>query len=205
MPKPSTLPRWATDGAAQIVEPTSGKKDIGHVPGERPPAQYENWFKNSTWEWLDYVDQQLEATRTIVIPACAGTRGDGADADYHESSGGVTGVFGGEFFIPFGQHLRVGDTITGIRLICDDAAATTVTASARKHAHQVGSASPGGAVAIGGSPASDNSGNVQSLAVLSGGSEVVAAATNYLVKAVTSGATNVQLIAVEIDFVRGEL
>jgi len=40
----TSLPRWATDGSAQITEPSSGKKDTGWVPAEKPPAQYMNWL-----------------------------------------------------------------------------------------------------------------------------------------------------------------
>lgn len=50
--EPSSLPRWATDGAAGIVEPSSGKKDLGFDPGERPPAQYFDWLFNLIYLWI---------------------------------------------------------------------------------------------------------------------------------------------------------
>lgn len=53
--KPTSIPRWANVGAS-IVEPSSGKKDIGHVAEEEPPAQFENWLKNLYYQWCDYVD-----------------------------------------------------------------------------------------------------------------------------------------------------
>lgn len=56
MPKPTTLPRWATGGTAQIVEPTEGKKDTGWVPMEKPPAQYENWARKLVYDWLVYLN-----------------------------------------------------------------------------------------------------------------------------------------------------
>src|SRR3982751_4091410 len=52
--KPTTLPRWANAGGA-IVTPASGKLDIGWVPGERPPAQYDNWHKNLVFQWMQYL------------------------------------------------------------------------------------------------------------------------------------------------------
>jgi hypothetical protein len=56
MPKPTTLPRWATGGTAQVVEPTEGKKDTGWVPLEKPPAQYENWARKLVYDWLVYLN-----------------------------------------------------------------------------------------------------------------------------------------------------
>ncbi len=50
-------PRWATDGAAQIDIPVSGKKDIGFefdVPGnegEKPPVHWFNWLFNRIFLW----------------------------------------------------------------------------------------------------------------------------------------------------------
>lgn len=55
MAKPASLPRWA-DVSGDIVEPTSGKKDVGWVADEEPPAQYFNWLLNLTYQWLEYVD-----------------------------------------------------------------------------------------------------------------------------------------------------
>jgi hypothetical protein len=54
--KPTTLPRWATDGAALLVEPNEGKKDIGWVVAEPPPAQVVNWQENLTYQWCAYLD-----------------------------------------------------------------------------------------------------------------------------------------------------
>src|SRR3990172_1579843 len=52
--KPTSVPRWA-DVGGDIVEPTSGKKDIGWVFNEEPPAQYFNWLLNLTYQWLQYL------------------------------------------------------------------------------------------------------------------------------------------------------
>lgn len=52
--KPGSTPRWANVGGA-IVTPGAGKLDVGHVTAERPPAQYENWFKNLAWQWFEYL------------------------------------------------------------------------------------------------------------------------------------------------------
>lgn len=168
-------------------------RDTTFAPGSQVPSATLNRLQ-------DAVVQGSHGARTIVIPGSLGIRGDGSDVDYHEASGGVTGAFGTEYFVPIGAFLPVGSRITGIRVIVDDSGGNQLTATARKHAHQVGSAAPGGAVAIGGSAASDSGGNVQSLVVLSGGTEVVIAGTNYLVKVVSTGAGPMQIIAVEVDF-----
>lgn len=51
---PALLPEWATDGAADIVEPTSGKKALGWKRKERPPGQYFNWLLNLIYQWISY-------------------------------------------------------------------------------------------------------------------------------------------------------
>lgn len=59
MAKPTLKPRWATTVTAdptRYVEPPAGKKDIGWDVGERPPAQYENWLRGTTGQWIDWLD-----------------------------------------------------------------------------------------------------------------------------------------------------
>jgi hypothetical protein len=63
--KPGSVPRWANVGGA-IVIPPDGKKDVGWVAGEKPPAQYLNWFQNLDFQWLDYLnDGDLEGDHSI--------------------------------------------------------------------------------------------------------------------------------------------
>ena len=61
MPKPSTatLPRWATDGGANVVEPSSGKKDDGWTVNEKPPASYFNWLQKMAYTWLAWLDEVI--------------------------------------------------------------------------------------------------------------------------------------------------
>ena len=59
MAKPTLKPRWASTVTAdptRYVEPPAGKKDIGWDVGERPPAQYENWLRGTTGQWIDWLD-----------------------------------------------------------------------------------------------------------------------------------------------------
>jgi hypothetical protein len=60
VPKPSTLPRWADQPSAQIVEPNDGKKGIGWVPGEEPPAQYFNWWQRLVYDWIQWLGAILD-------------------------------------------------------------------------------------------------------------------------------------------------
>jgi hypothetical protein len=58
-PLASTLPRWADTVAAnpaRVVEPPSGKKDIGWDVAERPPAQWKNWLLLQAYNWLVWLD-----------------------------------------------------------------------------------------------------------------------------------------------------
>jgi hypothetical protein len=55
-PTPADLPRWATGVGADVIEPPDGQKDAGWVPGDRPPAQTENWLKRQTFKWLEWLN-----------------------------------------------------------------------------------------------------------------------------------------------------
>lgn len=64
--KPTTTPRWADNGGA-IVNPTSGKKDVGFVPTEKPPAEFVNWKWNLDFQWLEYLkDGALEGNHSVA-------------------------------------------------------------------------------------------------------------------------------------------
>jgi hypothetical protein len=54
--KPVTLPEWASDAAADVVIPSAGKKLLGWIKGERPPAQYFNWWQELVYNWIQYLD-----------------------------------------------------------------------------------------------------------------------------------------------------
>lgn len=51
--QPSDFITWAEEG--DIVEPVDAKKDIGHLPGEQLPAQWENWFKQVAGRWTKWM------------------------------------------------------------------------------------------------------------------------------------------------------
>lgn len=56
MSKPVSTPRWASTGGANIVVPSSGKKDIGWVAGEAPDDGIWNWHFNLTYQWTVWLD-----------------------------------------------------------------------------------------------------------------------------------------------------
>lgn len=58
-PASSTLPRWASTVSAdpaRVVEPPSGKKDVGWDVAEKPPAQWKNWLSLQVYTWLLWLD-----------------------------------------------------------------------------------------------------------------------------------------------------
>lgn len=73
--KPTNTARWAeTAGgtpSADIVEPSSGKKDEGWQPGEEPPCETQNWWQNAVHQWIKYLDagSMNHGERTLHIPA----------------------------------------------------------------------------------------------------------------------------------------
>jgi hypothetical protein len=52
--KPTKVPLWNT-GATNRVEPSAGKKILGWLLNERPPAQYLNWLLGYLGDWAQYL------------------------------------------------------------------------------------------------------------------------------------------------------
>lgn len=52
--KPSSLPLWSTTGP--ITEPTTPEKQAGWTPGQKPPAQWLNWWQNLVYLWAVWLD-----------------------------------------------------------------------------------------------------------------------------------------------------
>lgn len=54
--KPTDLPQWASDATGgtpqNVVEPNAGKKAIGFVEEEKPPAEYVNWIWRIIFLWV---------------------------------------------------------------------------------------------------------------------------------------------------------
>lgn len=58
-PLSSTLPRWAdtvSGDPTKVSEPAAGKKDIGWLVAEKPPAQWKNWLLLMIYNWLVWLD-----------------------------------------------------------------------------------------------------------------------------------------------------
>ena len=84
MAKPTTYPRWA-DVGGDIVEPTSGKKDVGWVSDEEPPAQYFNWLLNLLYQWVVYLDASADREEEVSL-AFPGSNGTQVTADWSVKS-----------------------------------------------------------------------------------------------------------------------
>ncbi len=65
MAKPSAQPRWADVGGA-ISDPPSNKKDVGWAAGERPKAQFLNWWQNVVYQWTTYLSNLENEALTWV-------------------------------------------------------------------------------------------------------------------------------------------
>jgi hypothetical protein len=71
--KPTTLPIWATDAAAQVTEPNLAKKQQGHLGGEPLFGDYENWYKRLVYLWTEYLrDGQFSGGITVDTDISAG-------------------------------------------------------------------------------------------------------------------------------------
>lgn len=72
--QPTKPVRWANSGG-DIVEPTSGKKDVGWAAEERPPNSYMNWLQNLAYQWFNWLFEgklarALLTDRTPVLAFC---------------------------------------------------------------------------------------------------------------------------------------
>lgn len=56
MAKPSVVPTWATDGLAFKNDPGVPKRALGWLAGEKPPADWWNWFVNLQGQWAAYLN-----------------------------------------------------------------------------------------------------------------------------------------------------
>jgi hypothetical protein len=66
MSAPTDLPRWAETGggtpSSDITEPTSGEKDSGWTVGQKPPAQYFNWWMWLVYKWISWLQSRETVT-----------------------------------------------------------------------------------------------------------------------------------------------
>jgi hypothetical protein len=61
VPKPSTLPQWATN-ASTTVNPSAGRKATGWIPGDKPAARHVNWLFNLIYQWIQWVNDLANQT-----------------------------------------------------------------------------------------------------------------------------------------------
>lgn len=60
MPKPTTIPTWATDAGAR-VDPGPARNATGFIPGKKLPAKWLNWVLAQGGDWFQYLrDLHLE-------------------------------------------------------------------------------------------------------------------------------------------------
>ncbi len=78
MPKPTSVPEWATnasfvspgdpwDGDPTKVVPPAGKIAEGWEPTEEPPAEFFNWLSNLVGQWLAFLNPLLDDTDPAAV------------------------------------------------------------------------------------------------------------------------------------------
>jgi hypothetical protein len=84
--RPTSWPSWATaanypagsdpwSGTPTVVAPSGGQQAAGYAPNAKPPAQWENWFKNkiaSGLDWLRHLPTVGDDTPQSVFTDAAG-------------------------------------------------------------------------------------------------------------------------------------
>lgn len=79
LPKPTVLPKWATDdqlsevsGQYNVVEPPPEIKLSGWVFDKKPNRQWWNWLHRQTYLWLSYFDENLDFEADSLVPVWTG-------------------------------------------------------------------------------------------------------------------------------------
>lgn len=133
MTRPADLPEWADGGSALVTTPTSGKKAIGWVPGERPAAQYLNYLFLRAYQWLSYFNAFLNSGEMAVTMSCGGAAG--------VSTSGLplfvksTGAY---LFTSDAIPLPVGARINFYRIRVSKAGSSSIAITLNKYATNVG-------------------------------------------------------------------
>ena len=86
MARPSSFPRWATDGGADIDEPPEAQKDDGWVENDTPPHGLVNWFWNLVYLWVIHLSgtaSRFDTLKAAVEALAVGETGivDETDMD----------------------------------------------------------------------------------------------------------------------------
>lgn len=92
--QPTGYPAWASGPSGWIVEPLATVKAMGWQPGQAPPAGYENWLDNLTYNWIRYLHQ------SIPNPLL----GDGSDGDL---------ILTGATSFKMSRHMMLGNLVIG--------------------------------------------------------------------------------------------
>lgn len=108
--KPTSVSRWADVGGA-IVEPSSGKKDVGWLVAEKPAAQFFNWLLNISYQWQLWLQADAHDTRFLPQGFVGGLAAGSATV----SAGAVDGTLTNDaYFWPI-EGLSLGDRIVNVR------------------------------------------------------------------------------------------
>jgi len=111
MTRPADYPDWATGASADVVEPTAGKKLVGWVAGERPPAQYMNWLAERVRDYLQWLvdrPRQVLAQEFLLEP--------GGNAPVWGDDHWASAAAGGSQTLRVPVRGRVGESIANLIL-----------------------------------------------------------------------------------------
>jgi hypothetical protein len=94
VPKPTADTTWSVTGTK--TEPSAGQKDAGWVVGQKPPAQWLNWWQNAVYQWILWLSVfELQAhTWTDQQTFTAGVNTGPLIADATVGGGNATGGLG---------------------------------------------------------------------------------------------------------------
>lgn len=122
MPKPVTLPIWATTaGPSDLTEPLLAEKQAGWPVGYEPPSQWFNWWMLLVYNWVVWLDafESTAHTWTALQQFSLGISAYGADVNFLTGDTGKTVYVLGaaNFFFCEGTAEFTGPTTTDVLVV----------------------------------------------------------------------------------------
>jgi len=66
MAAPTSSVDWATDGGAEVSEPSAPQKATGFVHAEKPPAHWINWILKNLDEWIKWIMELIGLSHDVL-------------------------------------------------------------------------------------------------------------------------------------------
>lgn len=91
--RPTDYPQWTTGNPGVQVEPTLSQKFAGWFVNQRPPNTWMNWLFGNISDWINWLDQQVQANNNnVTYDAVVGTNGTFPDINTLMASANIANI-----------------------------------------------------------------------------------------------------------------